>query len=485
MDSKAIATAQDLQPNNARREVVFVDIGVADYQSLINGLPAGVDVVLLDASQDGLTQMAAYLDGQTGIGAIHVLSHGSSGSVRLGSMTLDAAALDARTEDLTRIGAALSAEGDILLYGCNVATGQTGAEFIGKLAQVTGADVAASDDVTGAAAKGGDWVLEQLTGGIETHQIQATAFSALLSTFDLTDATGGVDCNFVSWGGDDKVVQQTIGSDTMVITATTYNIAKDLEEYIFGFEHDASLSENVILPGINGSGGSGSTDYETKVTITVAGGKVFDLSSFTLVNFANSLKDLKITTDKGSATLTKNFVSDVWDVSFSGAIYQGVTYAEITTGDGTGFSWCMDNFVLSNIGASNTAPTLANLNGGSTYTENASPIVIDSDVTVADTELDALNSGNGDYNGASVTIARNGGANAQDVFGNTASLGTLTQGQSFTYNGTSVGTVTTNSGGTLVLTFNTNATSTMVDSVLQSITYSNSSEAPPASVTLN
>ncbi|WP_206074738.1 beta strand repeat-containing protein, partial [Pseudoalteromonas rubra] len=133
----------------------------------------------------------------------------------------------------------------------------------------------------------------------------------------------------------------------------------------------------------------------------------------------------------------------------------------------------------------NDVPVFSNLNGGQTFVENGSAVVIDSDVLIADTELDALDSGAGNYNNATLTIARNGGANAQDVFGNNGLLGTLTESSTFTYNSTTVGTVTTNSSGTLVLTFNTSATSAIVDSVLQNITYQNSSEAPPASVTLD
>jgi hypothetical protein len=64
-------------------------------------------------------------------------------------------------------------------------------------------------------------------------------------------------------------------------------------------------------------------------------------------------------------------------------------------------------------------------------------------------------------------------------------LGALTEGGNLTYNGTTVGTVTTNSSGTLVLTFNASATSALVDSVLQNITYSNSNDTPPANVQIN
>ncbi|MCP4046299.1 MAG: hemolysin-type calcium-binding region, partial [Gammaproteobacteria bacterium] len=125
------------------------------------------------------------------------------------------------------------------------------------------------------------------------------------------------------------------------------------------------------------------------------------------------------------------------------------------------------------------------LDGTPTFTEGGAAVVLDADVDVSDAELDALNSGNGDYHGASVTLVRNGGANAEDVFSKSGLLGVLTESGALVYNGTTIGTVTTNSAGTLVLTFNTNATSALVDSTLQSIAYSNSSDNPPTSAQID
>ena len=138
-----------------RSEVFFVTADLPDLATLLAGLPADAEVHVLDATQDGLTQMTRLLAGRSGLDAIHILSHGSAGALQLGSSTLNDAALTSRATDLAQIGQSLSAEGDILLYGCNVAVGEVGAQFVGKLAQATGADVAASDNVTGAAAKGG------------------------------------------------------------------------------------------------------------------------------------------------------------------------------------------------------------------------------------------------------------------------------------------------------------------------------------------
>jgi choice-of-anchor C domain-containing protein len=115
------------------------------------------------------------------------------------------------------------------------------------------------------------------------------------------------------------------------------------------------------------------------------------------------------------------------------------------------------------------------------YTENGSPIVLAGLVQVTDTELTAANN----FNGATLTLARNGLANAQDVFSATGTLSTLTQGGNLVVGGTIIGAVTTNSGGTLVLTFNSSATNALVNSAMQQICYSNSGDSPSASVQID
>ncbi|HYC48024.1 MAG TPA: delta-60 repeat domain-containing protein, partial [Burkholderiales bacterium] len=115
------------------------------------------------------------------------------------------------------------------------------------------------------------------------------------------------------------------------------------------------------------------------------------------------------------------------------------------------------------------------------YTENGAAVVLDSDIRGYDAELATQ----GHYAGASVTLARSGGANAEDVFSATGALDALVQGGGLVYSGVTVGTVTSNSGGMLVLTFDANATQARVDGVLQSIAYSNASDGPPSSVQID
>ena len=83
-------------------------------------------------------------------------------------------------------GAALEPGGDILLYGCDVAQGSVGAQFVQDLAQVTGVEVAANTQATGTAALGGDWNLDYSTGPIQATQLfTAAADSSYGSTLGL------------------------------------------------------------------------------------------------------------------------------------------------------------------------------------------------------------------------------------------------------------------------------------------------------------
>ena len=150
-----------------RQEIVFVDGQVQDYQQLLAGIKPGTEVVVLNPTGDGLKQISDYLSGRSGIDAIHIVSHGLPGQVTLGSLTLDKAGLDARAADLAQIGQSLDADGDILFYGCDVGSGAAGQAFVNQIAQLSGADVAASNDATGSTSQGGDWTLEVTSGSIE------------------------------------------------------------------------------------------------------------------------------------------------------------------------------------------------------------------------------------------------------------------------------------------------------------------------------
>lgn len=146
------------------RTLVFIDGAIAHSSHLIQGLQPGVEVIMLDANRDGVLQITQALKGRIGIDSLHIFSHGEAGGMQLGSTRLTGDRLSQYADALQHWGNSLSTTGDILLYGCNIAQGSIGSDFVQRLSQLTGAEVAASTNLTG---RGGDWVLEARTGSIE------------------------------------------------------------------------------------------------------------------------------------------------------------------------------------------------------------------------------------------------------------------------------------------------------------------------------
>jgi Tol biopolymer transport system component len=124
---------------------------------------------------------------------------GDAGSLWLGKGLVNSNTLEQQSNDLQSWGAALAPDADILLYGCNVAAGETGQHFVQRLSQLTSADVAASKNLTGSAALGGDWDLEVRTGTVEASiafQVETMeAYNAILAIRRVSVGTGGTQGN--------------------------------------------------------------------------------------------------------------------------------------------------------------------------------------------------------------------------------------------------------------------------------------------------
>jgi hypothetical protein len=174
-------------------EIAFVDSRLADLSTLINDIPDNVRIVLIDPSRDGVAQMVEALKGESGVTAIHILSHGSDGHIDLGASVLDERTMSTVYKAaLTSIAANLSANADILVYGCDFGSGDVGARAAAALADLTGADVASSTNLTGGAA-GADWVLEKATGTIDEKAIVAADWNHDLLDISASDgAASGI-----------------------------------------------------------------------------------------------------------------------------------------------------------------------------------------------------------------------------------------------------------------------------------------------------
>lgn len=170
------------------KNLLFIDSRVANYQRLIAGLTADTAWILINAENDGVQQMQSALAAYSGLDSIQIVSHGDAGVLYLGSTVLNASNLSGYSTQLSAIGSALSHGGDLLLYGCNVAQGEIGAAFVNALANATGADVAASNDLTGGVNSGGDWILEVNTGAVSALVLNPLGYSGVLQLINGTTA---------------------------------------------------------------------------------------------------------------------------------------------------------------------------------------------------------------------------------------------------------------------------------------------------------
>ena len=150
------------------KTMVFIDSRVNDLDLLVSQFEAGTEYHILDASSDGVLQIEAALAGKSDYTSIQIISHGAAGTIAIGNTTLTSNNLSDYQSNLETIGHSLTDNGDMLLYGCSVGAGNRGHHFIDTLSHLTNADVAASYNLTGSAAMGGDWKLEVLTGPIES-----------------------------------------------------------------------------------------------------------------------------------------------------------------------------------------------------------------------------------------------------------------------------------------------------------------------------
>ena len=449
--SPADAPAAGSTEPAGRKEVMVVDMSVSGWQDLVKDLAPGTETILIDGSQSGIAQLVAALDGKTGIDALHILSHGDKGTILLGTDVLNADTLAAYKDALASIGQALSDQGDILLYGCEVGEGGDGQAFIDALATVTGADIAASDDLTGASDRGGDWDLEIATGDIEAAvPLSSRAmndFSGILATGITFDFSSG---SLSGGGTDDGAVTQTIDGTTLVVAGKTVDVSL-YSTYGYTYMPFKQVDINTAY------------GYETEMTISLSENQTFDITSLKIYNLlGDDAQSFTFTSDKGDVkTIDVATASSFQNIDFSD--FTGINKLTITSSAGDGkFAIELDDIVISNVqaGSSNAAPVATASGGTTSYTENGTGAVIDGDFTVTDSD---------NLTFASATIAITGNfESGQDVLA-------FTSGASF---GNISGSYDSSTGVLTLTSAGSTATAAEWQSAIRSVTYANSSDAP-------
>ncbi|MFN9744119.1 MAG: DUF4347 domain-containing protein, partial [Betaproteobacteria bacterium] len=237
----------------APRALIVVAANLPDSAQLVAGLraasPGDVEVLTLAADRDALAQIGERL-AQAGrpFDAVHLVSHAAPGRVDLGTTAgdrwLDEATLQARRDELARWSSGFTADGDLLLYGCDLAGSAAGQRLLAGLRDALDVDVAASADATGAAAQGGDWALEVTLGEVApAAPLAATAWTHTLASVtptvftDVADSTATSIAALLANPGPDGVISLreavlaangTSAGDVITLLAGTYSLGSTL-----------------------------------------------------------------------------------------------------------------------------------------------------------------------------------------------------------------------------------------------------------------
>ena len=138
------------------KHLVFIDENLSDIKFIIESLPEGSHWFTVSGSIDGISQIEKIAKDYKNLDSIQIVSHGNSGALAIGSTELTNHNLSHYQTSLSEIGRSLSSDGDLLIYGCNLAASENGEKLINGIAEYTLADVAASTDLTGSSDLGGD-----------------------------------------------------------------------------------------------------------------------------------------------------------------------------------------------------------------------------------------------------------------------------------------------------------------------------------------
>ncbi|MDO9002609.1 MAG: DUF4347 domain-containing protein, partial [Aquabacterium sp.] len=491
---QAVVAASGVQApeSSVRHELVFVDATVPDADKLIQGIQANasaskvIDVVVIQAGEDGLAVITATLQQRHDLDAVHIISHGDALGLQLGSSRLDASSLSVNLGAISSWGQSLAQEADLLLYGCDLSSSAEGQALADNLALLTGADVAASSDRTGAAALGGNWVLEYQRGRIDANVIVdaslASSWEHVLATLTLQEGTNGYT------GTTDTFLDQlspganNSGSTTLSAgRSTTQNAFQTLVKF-----------EDIIGAGTNQIP-QGSVITNVTLTMYMTASPTFTSPTFSLYRMLSSWADTSTYSSMGSGVDGSEYrFSADQTITDSGA--KSYTFANNAAMIATVQAWvnnpssnqgwylfCDDNsskasFASSEHGTAAWRPTL-----NVTYTA-PTPQTID---------LDANNSSGGtvnNYTGAFTeqTPVKIADTDATISGGSTTSLTsmvvTLTNpldGVLESLSATNTGNITSSyNSGTGMLTLSGTDTIANYQTVLRSITYNNTSDNP-------
>ena len=365
----AAPVGSELALPNERLEVAFVDSSLDNLDDLLsqlqetyNGSESHLEVVLLDRHTSGVEQITSYLAASDHeFASMHLVTHGSSGQVQLGSDWINIHTLDQYSQSMLTWQDSLTQDADLLIYGCQVASTSDGQQLGLELADLLDVDVALSDDATGASALGGDWDLEFQVGVFET-QTQVVVDSpeewqGLLATYTVTNTN-----------------DSGAGSLRQAILDANANAGADTINFSIAGTGTHTINVTSLLPTITGQTTINATtesDFAGTPLIVLSGGSLSDgfmlgstssgstIRGFNIQGFTNGIS----ISDSGSHLIAGNWIGvTVTGNASAGTVTQGLNLWNSTNNTIGGITAADRNVIsgTTNIGINLTGASTGN-----------------------------------------------------------------------------------------------------------------------------
>ena len=128
--------------SNQLSSIAILDPTIPECDRLADGIKPDTATYILENKVNAIEQITTILAQHTGIESLHIITHGGSGKIYLGTTELNSSNIENYSQQLQQWRRALSANASIILYGCNVAAEKSGHLFLTQLNQLTGANIA-------------------------------------------------------------------------------------------------------------------------------------------------------------------------------------------------------------------------------------------------------------------------------------------------------------------------------------------------------
>jgi VCBS repeat-containing protein len=306
--------------------LVVLDAGVDSVQSLAAGAVSGVEVLVLRGDDDGLERVSEAIAARPGLAELHIIAHGCPGSLRLGNGYLNLHSLRDQP-DLLRGWGEGKADWAIALYGCQVAAGDAGAEFLERLHHLTGATISASTRVVGHADLGGTWDLDvaQGIGPVPGVVIDESVRRSVVGVLADDDFTGQpVNANSVLNINAPGILSNDGGGATFNTTVSSNSGAEVRLQADGGFRYDPrTVNDFQELP--EGNSLTDTFDY-----VNFVSGPPASSSVWTVTVQVDGVNDPPITPDFTAGSVQKTGVLNIAAADANGLLQQA---SDIDTGD--------------------------------------------------------------------------------------------------------------------------------------------------------